>query len=663
MATCSRSRAARRRFTALLLPLALGLAGALPCRAAWEPIPAEAWKEPARPDSGGADAIVLLESTECRQKESGFEVDYFARARVFTAEGRGIADVEIPYVKKQWKLESLRARSVRPNGDTVELDPTTVVTTTSWEFREFEVLKASVAIPGVEPGCIVEWGYTLTGPKSIGNGWRFHFWNDYYNCRSTHAWIVPDGIWPGARPSVRYANILPSRVEESFEPSRERPRTVRFTARGLAGARSEALAPPTLDAGPWVAVHRQRSDAEPTTHWSAWKRVFDLYQEAVVKTPGRLDELVKGFRAGAADDLGALRAAFRWLQSNMVSNEELSWARRPDAEKIQKQYRFAENLKDLLERREASPFEINVAMVAFARKLGFVASVGLVGDREFERFDSRVMGFPPQKVITVVWPTDDLLFLQPSSRFAVFGSIPWELRGGECLLSGTNTHLVGRIPADAGAPAREVWTLAIDLAVDGELSGRISARLEAEACAEWRRDLWDEDPARWQAVIEERLADDGGPMAKADPVALGAPGDTAFALEAAARWPSVATADGDRIEVPVERLAPWRTHARFLFAHRTRPVLLRNARDETLRLRLRLPPGMTVDHLPAASRFDGEIGHWSQAWSLDGGQVSLERRVVLERAELPIKSYPQVREFFDSLERADRAVLLVVKAK
>lgn len=662
MATCTRSHAALRRLRALCLPLALGLMSALPCSAAWAPIPAEAWKEQARPDSGGADAIVLLESTECRQKESGFEMDYFVRARVFTAEGRGIADVEILYFKKHWKLKNLRARSVRPGGETVDLDPSTVVTTTSLRYRDYEVLKASAAIPGVEPGCIVEWGYTLAGPNSYGSGWRFRFWNDYYNCRSTHAWKVPEGIWPGARPSVRYANILPSHVEESFEPSRERPQVVQFTARGLAGARREVLAPPTQDAGPWVAVHVQPSDAEPTKHWSTWKRVFDVYQGEVAKTAGPLDELVKGFRAGA-DDLGALRAAFRWLQSNMVSNEELSWVRRPDAEKIQQQYRFAESLKDLLGRREASPLEINVAMVAFARKLGFTASIGLVGDREFERFDSRVMGYPPQNVITVVWTAGDVLFLQPNSRFAVFGSIPWELRGGECLLSGTNTHLVCRVPADAGEPAREDWTLALDLAPDGEISGRISARLEAEACAEWRRDLWAEDPARWQAVIEERLADDDGPTAKANPVDLGAPGDTALVLGARARWPSVASADGDRIEVPIERLAPWRTRARFLLAHRTRPVLLRNARDETLRLRLRLPQGMTLDHLPAASRFDGEVGHWSLAWSMDGGVVNLERRVVVKRAEFPIKSYAPVREFFDSLERADREVLLVVKAR
>lgn len=661
MATCSLARAATRAAAAFAVPFALVLA--LPCHAAWDPVPAEAWKEPARPDSGGGDAIVLLESTECRQKDSGFELDYFTRARVFTAEGRAVANVEIQYVKKLWKLTNLRARSVRPGGEVVELDPTTAVTTTAFKYREFEVLEASIAIPGVEPGCIVEWAYTLTGPRGFGSGWRFRFGNDYYNCRSTHAWNVPQSIWPGSHPEVRYGNILPSRVQSTFEPSRERPTRVAFTATGLAGAKYEAFAPPTQDAGPWVSVHRQSNDAEMTAHWSLWKHLFDTYQEAISKESGRLDALVAGFRSAGADDLAALRAAYRWVQSNMASNEELSWSRRPDEEQILKQYRFAESLKALLERREASPFEINAVMVALARKLGFTASVGLVGDREFERFDSRLMGFPPQNVITVVWLKDEMLYLHPNSRFSVFGSIPWELRGGECLLSGSNTHLVCRIPADAGEPARETWTLAMELTPEGDLAGRIAARLEAEACAEWRRDLWDEDPSRWQAFVGERLGNDDGPDVKADPIAPGAPGDTALVLEASARWPDLATVAEDRIEIPVERLAPWRTHARFLLEHRSRPVLLRNAVDETLVLQLRLPPGMSVDPLPAGSRFTNELGQWSLDWSRESGTVRLERRVRIHHAELPVKFYPQVREFFDGLEEADRAVLLVATAK
>jgi hypothetical protein len=643
----------------VVLSLALGRASS----AAWDPIPLEAWQEPARPDSGGADAIILFERTECRQKESEFEMDYFARSRVFTAEGRAVGDLEIRYIKKSWKLTNLRARSVHPNGTSVELDPATVVTTTAWKYRDYEVLKASVAVPGVEPGCIVEWAYTLSGPRGYWTGWRFQFSNDFYTCSSTNVWKVPRDIWQGVRPAVRYGNIFAHRVEEVYVPSREQPTSVSFTARCLGGTRDELFSPPAVDAAPRVDVFCQRFGAEPTTHWSEWKHLFDEYQTELGKTPGGLDKLVAGFREGAADDLGALRVAFHWVQSTISCRDELEWARRPDAERIEKSYRYADTLKELLERHEASALEINALMVAIARKLRFTASVGMVGDREFERFDTRVMGFPPENFITVVRTADDVLYLQPNSRFAIFGSLPWNLRGGECLLSGETTDLFCRVSADAGEPARSDWTLTLDLSPSGELAGRIAARLAGEEGTDWRRALWEDDPAHWQGYVEERLAQEDGPKATVQPVALGPPGDTLFVFEATARWPSVATADAERIEVPFERLVPWRTRARFLLERRSRPVLLRYTRDETIRLQLKLPPGMTVEQLPPPAEFSNELGSWAERWSLSGGVVKVERHVEIGHAEIPLKGYSLVREFFDSLEREDQTVLLVVKEK
>jgi len=157
-------------FSCALLGLLLTSVGV--ARADWDPIPDQAWTEPARPDSGGGDAILLLDQSDYRHEGGHFRCDYFFRARVFTREGRSVGTVEIDYFPGVWKLSQIRARSVQQNGRSVEWDPGQLVETELLRYAGHTWSRAVVLVPGVEPGCIVEWGYTLEGPSGEVDGAR-----------------------------------------------------------------------------------------------------------------------------------------------------------------------------------------------------------------------------------------------------------------------------------------------------------------------------------------------------------------------------------------------------------------------------------------------------------------------------------------------------------
>ena len=44
------------------------------------------------------------------------------REKIFTEEGRKYADVEIPFIKDQYKIINIRARTVHPDGTSVVYD-------------------------------------------------------------------------------------------------------------------------------------------------------------------------------------------------------------------------------------------------------------------------------------------------------------------------------------------------------------------------------------------------------------------------------------------------------------------------------------------------------------------------------------------------------------
>lgn len=653
-----------RPFVLAVASLALGLmVSTLPARSAteWEPIPAEAWDEAARPDSGGANAILLLDREDCVQKESSFTLDRLVRARVFTAAGRDAGTVQIFYIRKEWKLAEVRGRSVRPGGSVTELDPATIVTSTVWKTDGGELLRATVNVPGVEPGCIVEVAYTLTGSVGFSSGWRFRFSNDYYTCLSTHSWQVPRSAWVGRQPGVKYANAFTLRIRERREPDEKQPTKITFSARGLQGVRDEPFAPPSSDAAPQVDVVAEAAGSDPTEYWSWWKQAFDNYLESLVRDSRHLKTRLGEFRSGSSDTLAALHAAYEWLQRNIASNEDVAWARRGEAQSSRDHYRWARTADELLERREADPLEINALMMAFAQGLGLRANVALAGDRRYGRFDARSRGWPTGSFLTIVWLPEGPLYLQPSSRFSPFGEVPWFLRGGDCLLAGGGKLLFTRVSVDAGRVATTTWDLDLTLAATGELAGHLSARSNGEDAGEWKRRLWDVDPARWAETAANWFGERDGPKLTVQPVDLGSAGDSSFVLEAAARWPEIAVVGGDAIEVPFNRLAPWRTTARFLLERRTVPILFRFPREEWLRVRLHLPDGFRADGLPSPAAFHSEVGDWSVAWKSGPDGVEFERRVELHHGEFPIRSYAQVREFFETLDAADQVPLQLVR--
>src|SRR5262249_21527603 len=132
----------RRGTVCVALGMACALLSVRAAHADWDPIPAEAWTEPAHPDSGGGDAIFLLDQSEYHHESNRFRDEYFGRARVFTREGCAIGTIEIPYRAREWKLSNVRARSVLPNGRVTEFDPTQIVTTVGLRLANYSLLRA-----------------------------------------------------------------------------------------------------------------------------------------------------------------------------------------------------------------------------------------------------------------------------------------------------------------------------------------------------------------------------------------------------------------------------------------------------------------------------------------------------------------------------------------
>jgi hypothetical protein len=351
---------------------------------AWPPIAPSDWTERAHPDSGGREAVILDDSATLEDREGDFRLEVFRRMLVLTAEGRDAANVDVDFLKSWGEVTEIRARSVFPDGRTTELDPGQVINTNVMKLGEYEFMRKSFLIPGVEPGCIAEYQYVLKGRYKSGWYVPWHFQNPYYTRHSslewrTSGWAESNGLVP----AWRLRNLLSSRVSQSVQPNPEHPRTISFVASALPGTRLEAWGPPNHEADATVVTYYVPRGGDLWTYWTVWKEGFEELGKEVGKKLGDLDPITDQALAQNADRWAALHEVFRWLQRRVRCVDELDWDERQSGFRDFGPVRHDFSIPGLLSRGWGIPYQINSAFAAAARKLGFQAYVILVGDRRY----------------------------------------------------------------------------------------------------------------------------------------------------------------------------------------------------------------------------------------------------------------------------------------
>lgn len=647
----------------------------------WQAIPPESWKEPARPDSGGGDALILVQRIEDWDLKGEIRRRVFRRIRVFTAEGRDAGRVEVGYSKSA-KIENMRARSIRQDGTTTELSPDQVIHTTLVKRSGLEWNMKSFIVPGIEPGCIIEYEYTMKG-KYRGN-WHStaYFQNDLYTCVADYRWSPSEWIVDRLRPAKwEFHRILPFQVVVETKPDSVKPRVVTFRTWSVPGLKAEPFAPPIADAGSRVVTYYG-----PGQNWSFAKRAMEVVGERYMGDLGPLEEVVADARTRTRDPLQALAIVHRWLQTHVRAISELSWQERqggpwrPRIEALEGRFEdprlpgwpiivwqwvvgpVNQNspVTSLVEHGWGTPYEINAAFVSAARRLDLEACVAFVGDRRDEPFDGRPGSPWPSDVVSAVRTRrGGWAFYDPASAFSPVGSIPWFLRGGKALLGGEGSDLLVPLHAEDGLPARTRWDLDLTLDGSGDLDGRVSEACWAEASRELKSWLWSIDPDLWKDRLQEKFAGGGTPKLEFDHPHLGIDPDSTFVLAGRIHYGVHAPPVGRIMTLPLDGLIPWRYHADFGGLHRNQPLFFQDRIEQTILITIHLPAGAAAAHLPTPRTFENGLGTFRTSWERTSDGVRYIRSVQLRYVELDRRDYDVVRAFFDALAVADGDVLLV----
>jgi hypothetical protein len=123
---------------------------------AWPPIPPEELTLKDASWDPGAHAVILYRDWFIDQRDSSYTVHY--RIKVLTEEGKKYADIEIPYGKELSRISDLKARTVRPDGTSVEFKGE-IFERTVVKAKGVKFLARTFSLPDVQVGTIIEYKY------------------------------------------------------------------------------------------------------------------------------------------------------------------------------------------------------------------------------------------------------------------------------------------------------------------------------------------------------------------------------------------------------------------------------------------------------------------------------------------------------------------------
>jgi hypothetical protein len=255
-------------------------------------------------------------------------------------------------------------------------------------------------------------------------------------------------------------------------------------------------------------------------------------------------------------------------------------------------------------------------------------------------------------------PTGRLLFFDPTDQITPVGDLPVSEQGSYALVVAGSRGFLLRVPQYPPADSR--IESSVEAGIDGE--GRLEAKIELQyfgQSAVLPRFIESQKGAeelkkQFEREFSRTL---GGTMLESVETH---PGDNRFAVDLALKAERFGqTMQGKLFVVRPGLLAGGRDYY-FNSRQRSLPIEMEvEFRHDTVRIKV--PPGLKLDELPAAVKLDSPYGSLSAEWKVQDGEILMDRTLEIKPLVAPVSEYTQVRDFFDRVAGAQGAPVVMVK--
>ena len=605
------------------------------------------------PKAPGAPAIILFREVDRDDSRSGtIHEDNYYRIKIFTEEGRKYADIEIPFVKGIDDVIHIRARTIKPDGTIVLFDGN-VFEKSLVKARGIKFLAKTFTLPAVEPGCIIEYSYTL----------------DLQHAYSSH-WILSESIYTRAaqfslKPFV--GRYFPVHLRWSWHnlPSGSQPKedpqgVIRMDAKDIAAFQTEDYMPPPNELKSRVDFNyeTETADRDPDLFWKrVGKKRNDLLESFIGKQKA-MEQAVAQIIAPADSPDTKLHKIYDRVQQVRNTSYEL---RKTEQEEKRDKEKVNENVEDIWKRGYGNGQQLTWLFLALARAAGLEAYGCWVADRRQYFFQPGLMESQDldANVVLVKLNGKDLYF-DPGGAFTPYGLLTWSETGvrGLKLDKDGGTWITTTLPASSESQIKRTATLT--LSDSGDLEGKLTVTYTGLAAMYYRVENRNADDVARKKFMEDVIK--GQIAGTAEAQLTNQPdwshSEPPLVAEYEIKIPGWASNAGKRTMLPAGVFTAYEKRL-FEQEHRVHPIYFEYPYEKSDDVSIALPSGWQVSSLPKPATADGHIVVYNMAVENSQGVLHVARKLTFDLLLLEQKYYPALRNFFQTVRSGDEGQIVL----
>jgi hypothetical protein len=437
-----------------------------------------------------AEAIFWEVRLDNRKSDRLF-YSHYVRVKIFTERGREkFSKFDIPFMKGK-KVEDVAARVIKPDGTIIELAPSDIFERDIVQVGKIRVRAKSFAVPGIEPGVIVEYRYKETFKNDSADGERLYFQRDIPIQRVTYA-IRP---YKGTTLNMDFHNMPPTR----FEPDGDGFFVA--TQTNVPAFKQEPQMPPDAETRRWVYLSYRGMNSIFT--WSVFGRAIGEAFDKIVEPSSAVRQKAAEVTADSASNNDKLKKLYEFAQKQI---RNISFDLTLTAE--QRAGFKSKDADEVLRRQAGTERDIAFLFASLAKASGFNVHFVMSGDRS-ENF------FSPDKDISnafirpagvaVELDHDGWILLNPGVPFLPFGKLFWYQEGVYALFAGQADYFWKKTAFTDYALSAAKRKGRFKLLEDGTLEGTVTIEYEGHRAISRRQEEFENSATKREENIKNEL--------------------------------------------------------------------------------------------------------------------------------------------------------------
>lgn len=589
----------------------------------------------------------------------GDSVEDYYRIKIFTQQGTKYGHVEVPFNSTKEQLPYVAGRTIRRDG-TIENFDGHVLETTIVKSGGEKVLVKTFTLPDVQPGCIIEYKYSIQASPGYVHNKQWVISADLFT-REAHFTFFPydyGSLTPYYRTYDLPANAAPKlQTDGSYS----------MVLHDIPAIVDEALMPPRDAIEPRVAFYYLEPDdpspTDPTDKfWDKTGKKWNGQLERFIDKKSVLSqEIAKIVGPNDSPDAKLRKIYARVLQIRNLDMEDYKMQKEEKAESLKPNA----NVEDVLSHGYANGRQIDYLLVGLARAAGFDATEVFLAPRNDIFFlpDERDPGEIKADVVWVHAGSQDY-YLDPGSRFFPFNVLPWSETSAGGIRVDKHGATVVTTPGPQVTDATIVRDADLALQNDGSISGTLRVDFTGQEGGIIRTSERKEDETGRTKYLEQEIKAwlPVGSTFEISKISDWDSFDQPLHVEGTVKVPSYASTAMQRMLMPLDLFQAANSGA-FSTEKRVNAIYFPYPYEEIDDVKMHLPAGYKVDSLPMDKKVNlGAVLYEISATS-QGDSAEVKRQLTVKGVMFGKDQYPTLRAFFGVVRTNDTAQMVLANAQ